>query len=108
MSFDPMAAVVDWLDAYRSGDLETILGFYADDATIECDCSGGTTISGHEALRAFWEQRLKDHPATELDNLQPARDGVAISYVSHGSAVRGDFEFDITGQITFQKCGPSN
>ncbi len=108
MSFDPMAAVVDWLDAYRSGDLETILGFYAKDATIECDCSSGATINGHEALRAFWKQRLKDHPAAELDNLQPARAGVAITYVCHGAAIRGDFEFDIAGQIIFQKCGPSN
>jgi ketosteroid isomerase-like protein len=34
MSFDPMAAAIDWLDAYRSSDLETILKMYSDDAVI--------------------------------------------------------------------------
>jgi hypothetical protein len=43
-----------------------------------------------------------------LDNLEPARDGVAITYVCHGSNIRADFEFDAAGQITFQKCGPPN
>jgi ketosteroid isomerase-like protein len=108
MSFDPMAAVVDWLDAYRSGDLETVLGLYADTATIECGCGGTTTINGREALRAYWEQRLRDHPAADLDDLQPARDAIAVTYVCRGSGVRGDFEFDAAGQIVFQSCGPSN
>jgi hypothetical protein len=80
MSFDPMAAVVDWLDAYRSGDLESILGLYSDIATIDCGCGGATTINGRDALRAYWEQRLRDSPAADLDDLQPARDGVAITY----------------------------
>lgn len=34
MSIDPMAAAIDWLDAYRAGDIETILGMYAEDAVI--------------------------------------------------------------------------
>jgi hypothetical protein len=80
MSFDPMAAVVDWLDAYRSGDLESILGLYSDIATIDCGCGGATTINGRDALRAYWEQRLRDSPAADLDDLQPARDGVAVTY----------------------------
>jgi ketosteroid isomerase-like protein len=103
-----MAAVIDWLDAYRSGDLEGILGLYADSATIECGCAGATTINGREALRAYWEQRLRDSPAEDLDDLEPARDGVAVTYVSQGSNVRAEFDFDAAGQITFQKCGPSD
>ncbi|WP_441277776.1 nuclear transport factor 2 family protein [Tardiphaga sp. 172_B4_N1_3] len=103
-----MAAVVDWLDAYRSGDLESIVGLYADSATIECGCSGATTINGREALGAYWEQRLMDSPAAELENLQPAREGHSHTYVCQGSNVRADFEFDATGQIIFQKCGPLN
>ena len=38
MYFDPIAAVVDWPDAYRSSDFETILALYAEDATIACSC----------------------------------------------------------------------
>jgi ketosteroid isomerase-like protein len=108
MSFDPMAAVVDWLDAYRSGDLESILDFYADDATIQCGSGGGTTITGSGALRAYWEQRLQDHPASELDDLQPAREGAAVTYLCHRLPIRCQFEFDSAGQIFFHNCGPSN
>jgi ketosteroid isomerase-like protein len=107
MSFDPMAAVVDWLDAYRSSDLENMLILYADNATIECGCGGATSISGRQGVRAYLEQRLRDYPACELDDLQPAGDGAAITYLCHGRPVRGDFEFDATGQITFQRCGPT-
>lgn len=82
MSFDPMAAAVDWLDAYRSGDLETILGLYSDIATIECGCGGATTINGREALRVYWERRLRDYPAADLDDLQPAREGAAVTYAA--------------------------
>ncbi|WP_247834255.1 hypothetical protein [Bradyrhizobium sp. 200] len=42
MTFDAMAAAVDWLDAYRAGDIESILEFYADDAVIECGCGAFT------------------------------------------------------------------
>jgi ketosteroid isomerase-like protein len=108
MSFDPMAAVVDWLDAYRSGDLESILGLYSDMRDHRLRLRRCDDNNGRDALRAYWEQRLKDSPAADLDDLQPARDGVAITYVCHGSNVRADFEFDAAGQITFQKCGPSN
>ncbi|MGY4370554.1 ketosteroid isomerase-like protein [Bradyrhizobium sp. LB1.3] len=29
MSFDPMAAAIDWLDAYRAGDIKANVGMYA-------------------------------------------------------------------------------
>lgn len=108
MSFDPMAVIVDWLDAYRSSDLETIVGLYSDGATIECACGGVATISGRNALQAYWEQRFKNSPASELDNLQPARDGTAITYLSNGHLIRADFEFDAAGEIAFQHSGPVN
>ncbi len=78
MSFDPMAAVVDWLDAYRSGDLDVISALYADDAMIECSCGGTTPLSGRRAIEAYLEQRLRDFPAAELDDLQPAGDSAAV------------------------------
>ncbi|WP_283806218.1 hypothetical protein [Bradyrhizobium sp. DOA1] len=34
MSFDAMAAAVDWLDAYRASDVEAILDLYAEDAVV--------------------------------------------------------------------------
>ena len=46
MSFDPMAAAVDWLDAYRAGDIEALLAMYADGAFIHCGCGGFKTSYG--------------------------------------------------------------
>jgi hypothetical protein len=108
MSFDPMAAVVDWLDAYRSSDLETILDLYAADATLQCGCGGGTTITGQIAMKAYWVQRLRDYPASELDDLQPAREGATVTYLCNGFPVRCEFEFNSAKQISFHNCGPSN
>jgi ketosteroid isomerase-like protein len=34
-----MAVAVDWLDAYRAGDLETILNMYADNAVISASAA---------------------------------------------------------------------
>jgi hypothetical protein len=107
MTFDPMAAAVDWLDAYRAGDIETILKMYADGALVECGCGGMKTISGKEGLRAYWVQRLKDYPASVLDNLKPTDDGAAISYVSRDGVVSAALEFDTAGKITALRCGPS-
>ncbi|WP_407113136.1 nuclear transport factor 2 family protein [Bradyrhizobium sp. LMG 9283] len=60
MSFDPMAVAIDWLDAYRAGDIEAILDMYAEDAVVHCGCGGVKTISGREALRAYWLDRLRE------------------------------------------------
>jgi ketosteroid isomerase-like protein len=36
--FDPLAVVVDWLDACRSRELDALLNLYDERATLECDC----------------------------------------------------------------------
>lgn len=60
MSFDLMAAAVDWLDAYRAGDIETIFGMYAEDAVIVIEFGNAKQAaaidSGHPALK--WASRL--------------------------------------------------
>ena len=107
MSFDPMAAAVDWLDAYRDGDLETILAMYADDAVVHCGCGGMKTIAGREGLRAYWIDRLKTYPASGLANLQPARDGAKISYGVRGRVVSATLAFNASGKIAESTCEPS-
>jgi hypothetical protein len=112
MSFDPMAAAVDWLDAYRDGDLETILAMYADDAVVHCGCGGMNTISGRqglrEYLREYWVDRMKNYPASRLDNLQPTADATIISYVSRDGIVSAILTFNASGKIAALSCGPSN
>ena len=51
--FDPIAIVVDWLDACRKRDLAALLDLYAADASLECACDG-ISIQGHSALEAYW------------------------------------------------------
>jgi hypothetical protein len=102
-----MAAAVDWLESYRAGDLETILGMYADDAVVECGCGGMKTITGKEGLRSYWEQRLKDYPASGLDDLQPSSPGTAISYIAGNGIVSAILEFDADCRINLLRCGPS-
>jgi hypothetical protein len=108
MSFDPMASAVDWLDAYRAGDIDSILEMYADDAVINCGCGGLKTITGAEAIRAYWVARLRDYPASGLDNLQPSEDGPMISYVSRDGVINAILSFDRAGRIASFTCGPSN
>jgi hypothetical protein len=38
---------------------------YADGAIIECACDS-LSATGKEALRAYWEHRLKNYPASDL------------------------------------------
>lgn len=106
MSFDPMAAAVDWLDAYRAGDVETILGMYADDAVIYCNCGGAKTLTGPGALRVYWVDRLKRNPAFELDDLQLSHDETHISYFTSAGLVTALLTFNAVGQIRTLSCGP--
>ncbi|MBR0995212.1 nuclear transport factor 2 family protein [Bradyrhizobium japonicum] len=108
MLFDPMAAAVDWLDAYRAGDIETILEMYADHAVVRCGCGGMKTIAGRQGLRAYWVDRLRRYPASSLDNLQPSADGTVISYVAQGRVVSAILTFDPSGKIAALTCGPSH
>src|SRR3954453_22840202 len=45
MTFDAMAAALDWLDAFRAGNIEAILEMFADDGAIACACGGIKHIS---------------------------------------------------------------
>jgi hypothetical protein len=106
MTLDAMATAVDWLDAYRAGDIDTVLGMYADNAIVECACDG-LTVAGKDALRVYWEQRLKNYPASDMDDLRPHPDGVTISYLARPGVVGATLKFDPSGKITRVWCGPT-
>ncbi|WP_426425822.1 nuclear transport factor 2 family protein [Bradyrhizobium genosp. A] len=110
MSFDPMAVAIDWLDAYRAGDIEAILEMYAEDAVVHCGCGrcGVKTMASREALRAYWVDRLREHPAGELDDLNRSHnDGTIISYVTNTGVMSALFAFDAAGRIKELNCNPS-
>src|SRR3954470_1869649 len=106
MMFDAVAAAIDWLDAYRAGDIETIMKMYANEATIQCSYGGEKSISGKGGLRAYWEQRLGDCPASDLDDVQPSEHGATISFLTGDGVVGATLEFDAEGRITFATLRP--
>ena len=70
-TFDPMAAAIDWLDAYRAGS-PSIIDFYAPGAVLECGCGGAKVARGRVAIFDYWLKRFVDYPAGELVDL-PAK-----------------------------------
>jgi ketosteroid isomerase-like protein len=59
-----MADAVDWLYAYRAGDIDALLKMLAEDAVIHCGC--GTMKTVPEEM-----QRLREYPASALDKPAP-------------------------------------
>lgn len=107
MTFDPMAAAIDWLDAYREKDLDLIIAMYADDATVHCKCVDSTIVSGANELRHYWMVRLRDHPASELLDLNPMENGIRISFATLFGAMSTLLSFDPNGRIVEQNFEPS-
>ena len=59
---DLRAVAVDWLDAYRAGRINQIVGMYSPDAVIECACGGRKFIYGQEGIAAYWRDRFIECP----------------------------------------------
>ena len=55
---DPIATVVDWLDACRSRRIHALLDLYDEAATLECACDGTNSLTGRAALEAYWRPKL--------------------------------------------------
>jgi hypothetical protein len=107
VGFDALAVAVDWLDAYRAARLEAMLDLYDDDASIECGCGGEKILIGKAALKEYWIKRFAEKSALELDDIQPAGDGVALAYQSSEGLVRVMFSFNTAGKIARTHCGTS-
>ncbi|MET4174175.1 hypothetical protein ABIB99_005279 [Bradyrhizobium sp. LA6.1] len=88
--------------------IEAILGMYADDAIVPCACGGMKTISTRQGLRAYWVDRLRDCPASHLDDLNPSVDGAAISYIARDGVVSATLTFNASGKIASLTCRPLN
>lgn len=100
------AIAVGWLDAYRAKDLDGVLAFYTDDATLECGCGGAKVISGKSALRAYWKDRLAKLPASDLEAVVRSVDGATVAYRTPDGVVRIAMHFNESGLIARAKCGP--
>jgi ketosteroid isomerase-like protein len=106
-AFDPMAVVVDWLDAYRAARLDTMLSLYDDAASLECSCGGQKILVGKDALREYWRQRFAERGSIELEDLQPEGDEVALAYTAGSGRARVVFSFSASGKIAQSRGGPA-
>jgi ketosteroid isomerase-like protein len=101
-SFDPMAAAVDWLDAYRAAKLELLMALYADDAALECGTK--TRLVGRDSIAAYWRKRFEQKPAGELEDLATEGPDVIISYRLPSGVGRTTMSFDHAGKIRRCSC----
>ena len=102
-SFDPMAAAIDWLDAYRAADL-SIVDLYAADAALACNCDGDTLLTGKAAFIEHWRQRFAQRPAGALERLRMKDGMVVVSYAVPGGIVHERLKFNDAGLIFRSQC----
>jgi hypothetical protein len=110
-SFDPLAAVVDWLDACRERRVDEMLNLYEAVATLECSCDGQSTHHGRDYIARYWAKRFsKAVPnAFTITNILPGEDrsSAVLDYLSYqGTPVRMHFRFGSSGKIVSTVCGP--
>ncbi len=106
--FDPLAVVVDWLDACRLGKLDALLDLYDERATLECNCER-VSLTGREAIAAYWVPKLERriHSTFRLDDMILTDPGVLVDYRGYdGKAVQIHFHFSPSGKILYTSCGP--
>jgi hypothetical protein len=108
---DPLAVVVDWLDACRARCLNQLLNFYDAAATLECGCTGPYVYRGRAELANYWSGRLTAAvpDAFRLTNILPGDEpgSVMLDYASYeGKPVRMYFRFTPSGKIAATVCGP--
>ena len=106
--FDPLAAVIDWLDACRAGELNTLLSLYDDHATLVCACEG-MSITGRHALNQYWREKIATKAlfAFRLEDMTLDGHDVQVDYQNYeGKPVRVRFSFDTVGKIVLTTCEP--
>jgi hypothetical protein len=110
VEFDPVAVVIDWLDACKGHRLDDLLALYDDAATIECACEG-EAYRGRSKLEEYWRLRLADSSpgAFAIDDVLPDGEDVVLDYQSHdGMLLRIRFRFNAAGKIMHTSCSPQN
>ena len=102
---DLMGLAIDWLDAYRAGDL-FIVDCYADDASLRCDCGGEKELRGTDAITAYWRQQLAENLAGELIDLQLDGSDIVLDFRVPGGVVQTMLTFNADGSLLRSRCGP--
>jgi hypothetical protein len=104
-SFDPMAAAIDWLEAYRAASL-SIVDLYDDNASLECGCGGYKVIVGKPAIAEYWRHQFVDQPAGALKDMYALGSAIALHYRARDEIVQAILNFNDAGKIERSRCGP--
>lgn len=89
MSTDPGDVARRWLAAFNAGDVEAMVGLYADDAVHESPKArntmpgSGGKLQGKAAMRDWWNQALARQPGItyELTALTSDQSRAVIEYI---------------------------
>jgi steroid delta-isomerase len=107
---DRKSTVERYLSSVSSGDVDAIVALYAEDATLE-DPVGSAPITGHAAIRAFYERATK--LSIRLEPTGPVRlagDEVAFPFRVVTAAVKMTidvidvFRFDAAGKVVSMRA----
>lgn len=77
-----------WVDAVAAGDVDTIVGLYAEDAWFLP--AGSEALQGREEIRGWWQETLADPPWRSLE----------FGPTEIGFAEGGDFAYDVGSSRT--------
>jgi hypothetical protein len=105
--FDAIGVVVDWIDACKARQLDTLLDLYDEAASVQC-CDGGQ-FQGRAAMTEYWRPRLARATSGtfEIDALIPLADGISLDFLGYdGMPVRTFFRFTAAGKISQTACKP--
>jgi hypothetical protein len=108
-SLDPLLQIERWLEACKSGDIDSCLKYYAVEATLECACSGPAVYAGRAAIQEYWVQKLRSNAPGRFSLVRTSQESerFVIDYLSfEAKPVRMYVSFDETGAIVHSKCGP--
>lgn len=100
-----MAVAIDWLDAYRSGEISQMVELYSPDAVIDCACGGNKVIYGG-GIATYWQRRFSERPALDLVDLQIDCGAVVVTYRTRSGIVEALLDIADDGLITCCSCGP--
>ena len=96
---------IHWLNAYRLFALEPLIDLYDNQATQACSCDGPKLIAGKAALRVYWIDQFKTHPAGDVVGAQSEADGETLSFQTSKGVVRARLHMDQLGRILHVECG---
>jgi hypothetical protein len=106
---DPVIQVRRWMGTAKAKDLNGLIDFYSDEATLECACAGATIYAGLSAIGEYWAPKLRMASPLAFSLVKATRDDARVvsDYLSYeAKPVRISMTFDATGKITRSECAP--